>query len=191
MLSVKKIICGELKENCYIISDLKTLDTLIIDPGCNFGAISKYIDQKNLNVCAILLTHGHYDHIGACKNLQDIGYKIAIHELDADKCTNNILNLSNSFSEIITKTFTPDILLFGDEKKLQFGSLNVTMLHTPGHSEGSCCYVIGNYLFSGDTVFDIGYGRTDFYDGNGQKLRQSIRKLSTYLIGDYVLCAGH
>ena len=140
----------------------------------------------------VLLTHGHYDHIGACKKFQNNGIKIAINLLDADKCESDELCLIKQFGNgEILDTFKPDILFENEEDNLVLGSLNIKVIHTPGHSKGGSSYLIGNFLLSGDTIFEQGYGRTDFYDGSSIKLRQSIRKLLTYLNKGYILCCGH
>lgn len=191
MIIVKKLVVGEINTNCYIVTDLQTKDSIIIDPGADFEKINDYIIKNNLHVLGIFLTHGHYDHIGACFSFKQKGIKVYIHELDADKCEYNDLNLSNNFCEIGILTFVPDVLISGEEQSLKIGSINIKVIHTPGHSEGSVTFIIDKYIFSGDTIFEHGYGRTDFYDGNMQKLRNSIRKLQLYTKNSYILCAGH
>lgn len=191
MINVTKIVVGELQTNCYVVADIKTKDTIIIDAGDNFNKIFEYVKENCLNIKAVLLTHGHYDHIGACSMFKQNGVPIYIHKLDADKCENNNLNLSNKFCDYGIKTFKPDFLIKGEQQELKIGSILVNAIHTPGHSEGGCSFVIDNYLFSGDTIFDCGYGRTDFYDGSMLKLRDSIRKLMPYINDGYVLCEGH
>lgn len=188
MVEVKQIVCGELNENCYIVK--KDNDAIIIDPGDNYEKIVDYITLKKLNVHAVLLTHGHYDHISSCKRLQNLGYKIYVHELDAEKCKDNELNLSLSFSHSEIETFNPDILLKGNETLL-FNDIKVITMHTPGHSEGGCCYIIDKYIFSGDTLFKNGIGRIDFYDGSLNKIIQSIKKISEFVSNGYILCDGH
>lgn len=191
MINIKKIVVGNLNTNCYVVYDNLTKIALVIDPGSEFEKINSFIFKGNLNVKAVLLTHGHYDHIGACYKFKELNIPIYIHEKDADKCADNNLNLSNKFSEENINTFNADRLIIADEDKLNICGINVFALHTPGHSEGGCCYVIGNYLFSGDTIFEHGYGRIDFYDGSGLKLRQSIKKLLPYINAGYIVCDGH
>ena len=191
MVIVKKLVVGDLNTNCYIVSDDLSNNSLIIDPGDDFQKINSYVSENNLIVKAVLITHGHFDHIGACYYLKNKGIPIYIHSLDADKCSDNDLNLSNSFSNIKTQTFVPDVLLFGDSFDFKIDTFNIKMIHTPGHSKGSCVYIIDRYIFSGDTIFDNGYGRTDFYDGSMIELRNSIRKISSYVNNGLILCAGH
>lgn len=191
MITVHKMLVGELNTCCYIVTDSLTNDTIIIDAGDEFEKINNYIECNNLNVNAVFLTHGHYDHIGACIYFKQKGVPIYIHEKDADKCENNNLNLSNRFCEHGIHTFKPDILILGEEQDFKIGSIKIKAIHTAGHSEGGCSFIIENYLFSGDTIFNEGYGRTDFYDGSMLKLRQSIRKLIPYVQDGYILCAGH
>ncbi|MBQ9786274.1 MAG: MBL fold metallo-hydrolase [Clostridia bacterium] len=188
---VKKLVLGELKTNCYFIINEKTSNAIIIDAGAEYETIKSYITTENLKVCAVLLTHGHFDHIGACAKLQKDGIKIVIHSLDADKCKDNSLNLSNAFGEDIVETFNADVLLDNKEGEYEICDFKIKYIHTPGHSVGSCSFLIEDYLFSGDTIFDMGYGRTDFYDGSPFQLSKSIEKLMPYLRRGYKLLAGH
>ena len=191
MVLVKKISVGEIKTNCYIVFDPITKDAIVIDAGDEYEKIKNFISKNDLKVNAVFLTHGHYDHIGVCFAFKQECVPIYIHEMDADKCEDNNLNLSNQFCEKGIQTFKADVLIFGEEQELQIGNISIKAVHTPGHSEGGCSYIIDNYLFSGDTIFDNGYGRTDFYDGSMQKLRNSIRILKSYLENGFILCAGH
>ena len=191
MINVKKIVVGDLRTNCYIVFDNKTNEAIAIDTGAEFEKINKFINENSLKLKAILLTHGHFDHISACLNFQKLGVPIYIHDKDADKCENNELNLSSNFSEEEIQTFKPNYIIKGKEQALQIGDFKILAIHTPGHSEGSCCFLIENYLFSGDTIFEHGYGRTDFYDGSSLKLRESIKKLLPYINEKFIICDGH
>ena len=191
MLEVNKIPVGNLNTNCYVAYDNKTKNGVLIDAGAEFDKIYNIIQKNGINLKAVFLTHGHFDHIGACNDFQKLGIPIYIHEKDADKCENNKLNLSSNFSEEEIQTFKPDYIIKGEEQVLQIENFKILAIHTPGHSEGSCCFIIENYLFSGDTIFEYGYGRTDFYDGSNLKLRQSIKKLLPYTNEKFVICDGH
>lgn len=205
MVKIKKLTLGELATNCYIVWDEETNDAIIIDPAENAALIINFIKQNHLNVWGALLTHGHYDHIGACHNLQNAGIPIYIHELDAPKCKDNNLNLSSQFApDNSIKTFTPNALITGDKSYFSFGSLEIVAIHSPGHSEGSCSFAICFYedddinkiyqkhLFSGDAIFENGgFGRFDFYDGSREKTIKTVKMLRKFVIDGFILHAGH
>lgn len=204
MIKIKKLILGELFTNCYIVWSEITKDAIIIDPAESADTILSFINQNNLNARAVLLTHGHYDHIGACYDLQMKGIPIYIHEFDAAKCRNNYLNLSKQFApQLQVKTFEPNVLITGETFFYNFGSIELLGIHTPGHSDGSCSYVICNYknsdiknehekhLFSGDAIFDNGFGRFDFYDGSREKTIRTVKMLKKMVDDGYILHAGH
>lgn len=190
MIKVEKHILGSLSTCCYIVYDDITNDGVIIDCACEGEFLLSRVNTLKINLKAVLLTHGHFDHIGACAYFKNKGFKIAIHKDDKQKCLDNKFNLSIDFKNANINVFTPYIIWQSD-LEFNFGSLVGKVLHTPGHSAGSVCYVIGNYIFSGDTMFNFGYGRTDFYDGSALKLRQSLKKIKTYLDIGYVLMPGH
>lgn len=194
MIRCENFVCGELYENCYVVYDTVSLDSVIIDPGndSDFEKIYKYILENKLKLKMVLLTHGHFDHIGACKNFQDKGIPIAINKFDEPKCLSNKLSLMEEYGNgLALNTFKPDYLFNFDEEEITLGTLKIKVVYTPGHSDGSSSFIIGNFIFSGDTIFENGYGRTDFYDGSSQKLRQSIIKLLPYLNSNYILKPGH
>ena len=172
MLNVDCVKNDLLDELTYIIANKS--NCLIVDPGSNFNDIIDFIKGHNLNICGILLTHGHYDHIASCKKLQDLGYKIYISSEDADKCENNQKNLSSSFSNRGIPTFKPDYLISNEQTELTIDDFKVIILHVPGHSKGGLAYIIENHIFVGDTIFPHGYGRYDFYDGNFSELIKSM-----------------
>ena len=192
MILIKKFKLGEIETNSYLVYDSNTNDAVIIDAPC--GCKKEVYDSHAnlLNIKAVLLTHGHFDHIANGFEFVMAGIDVAIHELDKPKCRDNKLNLSiNMATQSQINPFNPTVLFYGKSGEFQFGSIKGSFIHTPGHSDGSIVYVIDKYLFSGDTVFDFGYGRTDFYDGSAQKLRQSIRKINDILKKGYILCPGH
>lgn len=189
MIVVNKIKCDLFNENCYIVYDDTSLDAVIIDPGSNFNDIYSFIDRNKLKVQAILLTHGHFDHIMSCRKLQDLGYKIYISKEDSIMCDNTELNSAKA-NNIDFSIFTPDYLLT-NENELSFGIINVKIIKTPGHSMGGLSYIIENNLFSGDTLFYKGYGRTDLYGGNFREILVSIKTLLQYVKNGYNLYSGH
>lgn len=183
---IYELVLGDLQEHCYIFTnDNKTC--VIIDAGDEYEKIIDFVNSKNLQIIAVLLTHGHFDHCGACKQMQDDGVIIYIHKYDADKLyTDN--NMSKYFGYNF-KNFYADYLL--DEGEIKIANYNFKVLHTPGHSKGSVCYIYENNIFCGDTIFENGYGRTDFYDGSIEELRDSIKKIMPYINEKYNLFYGH
>ncbi len=184
-LKVKKFTCNILFENCYIVYDKHK--ALIIDPGSDYFKINTFLKNNNLNVLAVLLTHGHFDHCLSCKKFQDDGAVVYIHKLDADKLYSDG-NLSSMFG-IDFQKFYADCLI--EEGDLEIGEFEIKVLHTPGHSKGSVCYIIDNNFFSGDTFFKDGVGRTDFYDSSPYELKQSLNKLQHFFKNNYNFFYGH
>jgi len=178
-----------LDEMTYFIFNEKK-DCLIIDAGSDFEKIQNILKANSLNVLAILLTHGHYDHIASCKRLQGLGYKVYISYLDADKCLSNQLNMSNSFGLNID-LFKPDYVISKNENELKIGDFTVSVIFTPGHTKGGVSYIVKNHIFVGDTLFEHGYGRYDFYDGNYKDLMQSLKTLLQYKKQGFIVHSGH
>lgn len=171
--------------NTYIVYDKETLDAVIIDAGGKFDYIKKEIEALKLNVRGLLITHGHFDHIWVAKALQDYGLKVYIHKDDAEKLQiNNYFNLKRSFPRL-----NADILL--EEMALELGSIKIKVIHTPGHSKGGVCYVIDKAIFSGDTLFYMEIGRSDFPDGSEPQLVNSIKNKLFTLKSDYAIYPGH
>ena len=192
MLEVKIFKVGNLLTNCYFVRDSEQDCCILIDPG---GEISNFRDEiSNMGSFKyILLTHGHFDHILKAKEYRDItGAKIVISKLDSIFTNDNHLNLSDRFlrrSKIKLENFDADILL-DDGDILPFGKSEIRVLNTPGHTQGSVCYIIDNVIFSGDTLFCNNCGSTRFPTGDVNELNTSLRKL--YLLeGNYKLYPGH
>lgn len=187
-LKYHKIVVGDLETNCYIVLDDARKTVLIIDPGAQTARITEVLQEQKLQPTEIVLTHSHYDHIGAAKELKDkYSIPISIHKLDADNLRNPAANFSSMFEEQIR--FQADIKLEeGDEWII--GRDRLKVIHTPGHSEGSISLATDGLLFSGDTVFKFGIGRTDLPGGDYAKLRESISKLLEYPDSTEVL-PGH
>ncbi|MBO7527218.1 MAG: MBL fold metallo-hydrolase [Clostridia bacterium] len=186
LLQLKNSLFGE--NTYFVVSD--NGDCLIIDPGSDYDELLSVIMRNKLNVLGILITHGHYDHIWSCKSLQDLGYKVYISSQDADKCNDNKLNLSNLDGYKID-LFEPDFVITDEQDNLVIGDFNISVLHVPGHSKGGLAFIIDNYVFTGDTLFEHGYGRYDFYDGDYNELMRSLRLLLKYKNDGYIVKAGH
>ena len=190
MLKTECISVGALDENCYILFDDCSKNAIIIDPGADYIKIQNFLIKKNLQAKAILLTHGHFDHIGAVNDFSAFNIPVYIHVKDADKLANADKNLSKSFGLKINNC-SANMIFSGEEFEFSVAGFDILAIHTPGHSKGSVCYKIENFLFTGDTLFKNGYGRTDFYDGSFEELKNSLRKLKNYITKQTIVLPGH
>ena len=161
---------GMLSTNCYVASSQETKEAIIIDPGLDLSSeanpILDYIAAKKLNVKFIVNTHGHDDHIkGDLLFQQKYNVPICIHVLD------------EYFIKELEKPKFPPNLLLKDSSLIKVGNETLRVLHTPGHTPGSICLVGENLVFTGDTLFAGGIGRTDFPGGSMSDMRNSLKKL--------------
>ncbi len=177
---------GPLNVNTYFLVN-EDGQAVVIDSGENYKKIKSVEQQYNIKIVAVLLTHAHFDHCGNVKKLQDDGVKIYVSQIDAPKLLNDD-NLGSDFGrkfEYLTADKT-----FNDKDELNICGINVKVLATPGHTDGSVCFMVDNLLFTGDTLFLGSVGRTDFKSGNRNDLVKSIKKLFA-LEGDYAVYPGH
>lgn len=189
-MKVTRISAGEFGSNCWLVMDEESRDAVVIDPSPEIGAIGADLERRGAIVKYILLTHGHFDHMTSCDALRDLtGAPLAVHKSDAECLTNSYLNAYRIFMAG-DFTFRPAEILLSDRQTLQFGSLTVKVIHTPGHTEGSCCFIIGDSMFTGDTLFDGGVGRCDLPGGDEAKLFASLEKLKSFSF-DYRIYTGH
>ena len=175
--------------NCYLVSEGR--DAVIIDPSTSAETVTDLLSQAGLTLHAILLTHGHFDHILSLDTLRTAtGVPAYLHRGDAafpgDAAKNCYLTLIGRD----IRHRPAEHLLDGDET-LEFGALRFTVLHTPGHTEGCVCYRCGDALFTGDTLFAEGYGRTDLPGGNFTALRQSLSMLAAMQNETLTIYPGH
>ena len=172
---IEKIIVGEIEANCYLVADEATKEAVIIDPGAEPAKIKRYIQKHGLNCLFIINTHGHIDHIAANN---DFNIPIMIHEKDAPLLYSPELNLSSFVVSPFTSRQAHRLLKDGE--KIEIGALNFSVIHTPGHTPGSICLRLDNCLFTGDTLFAQGVGRTDFpYSSEGELIKSIKDKLFT------------
>lgn len=159
---------------------------VVIDAS-DYNLVKSVEKEHAFTVTDCLLTHGHFDHAGGCAKLQKEGVKIHIHKKDADKLLGNG-NVGYVFG-IEFEKLTPDFTFNGGDV-LKINGFEFNVLHTPGHSKGSVCFIINDILISGDTLFYESIGRTDFYDGDYDEIMRSI-KLLFDLDKDYLVYPGH
>lgn len=185
-MKIRRLILGQLMTNCYIVGDGGNV--AVIDPAASAETIIAELKKENLNLCAILLTHGHFDHTGAlCELKEKTGAKVYIHSLDEPMLGDNVKNLAFMTGEKQLRC-EPDVRLDGGEK-IEFGENTLLVIHTPGHSAGSVSYAAPDCVFSGDLIFKGSIGRFDY--GNYADEMQSIKTLLEKLPDDTLICPGH
>ncbi len=171
---LETISYGILDSNCYIIGDAGS--AAVVDAGANDSEILRVLNSQGLNLEYIILTHAHIDHVLEAGKLREAtGAKIVIHEDDALLLGDPALNCSALFGP--NKVFGPADILVKDCDTLNIGGIRLRFIHTPGHTPGSMCVLAERRLFSGDTLFRLGVGRTDLGAGNQTKLEESVRRL--------------
>ncbi len=174
-LKCDSMIVGEVQTNCYFVYNANTSECVIIDPGAQAQALYEYIEEKGLKPVAILLTHGHFDHIGAVTMLRNkYGIKIYAARAERETLESPDMNLSVQFGA--SMIMEADEWL-EDGQEIELIEEKIRCLLTPGHTEGGMCfYFVGSgMLFSGDTLFEQSVGRTDFPGGSMSQIVQSIR----------------
>jgi hydroxyacylglutathione hydrolase len=178
-------------ENCYIVGCEETREVAVIDPGGNAKGIVNVLEENQLQAVYIINTHGHIDHIGGNRGVQEAtGAKILIHEADAKMLTNPASNFSFLMGTKVTSPPADQFIADGDIIKIG-NTLELEVIHTPGHSQGGVCLKTGEVIFVGDTLFQGSIGRTDFPGGSYRQLIQMIQeKLLCY--DDATICyPGH
>ncbi len=182
---------GALGTNCYLVRNTETNELLIIDPGAQADRVSRAIEKTGCVPKAILLTHGHFDHIGAVEGLRYI-YRISAYilEEEADLAADSHVNLSNSFG--ISMRLEADETL-KDGQILELAGFRIKVLHTPGHTKGSASFYFEEEgkIFSGDTLFNQSVGRTDFPTGSMSELVRGIHEKLFTLPDETIVYPGH
>ena len=189
-MKIKTLVVSPFEVNCYLVWDESGKTGVIIDPGDEEELIFDQVKQAGFEPSAILLTHGHGDHIGAVRPVKD-KYEIPIYigQKDASMLQNPSANVSAIFGyQIVCPAAEHEI---SDGQSLKFGGLEFTVLNTPGHTPGGVCFLAGNHLFCGDTLFQMSVGRTDLPGGNFQTLIESINENLLTLSDDIICYPGH
>jgi glyoxylase-like metal-dependent hydrolase (beta-lactamase superfamily II) len=183
---LERIVVGPMQVNCYILGCSRTLLAFVIDPGAEPEKISSRLNIHKLKVQCIINTHGHADHIGANTAL---AAPVFIHRLDAQFLISPQLNLSNMFGFCVTSVRATKLLEDGQE--VTAGDVSLQVIHTPGHTPGGICLNAGKFIFTGDTIFAQGVGRTDFPYASERDLMKSIQKKLFTLEDRVVIYPGH
>lgn len=189
-MKIIQIDVGNLGTNCYIVGCRQSQEAAVIDPGGNAEAILSALRQEKLTPVCIINTHGHADHIAANAKVKEAtGAPVYIHEEDAPM----LLSASKNLSGFIGSGFTcpPADKELKDGDSVRIGSLELTVLHTPGHTQGGICLKIDDVVFSGDTLFAESIGRTDFPGGSYRQLLTSIKERLMVLPDTVTVYPGH
>ena len=176
-MNMKIMALGAYQTNCYILWQRGCRDCIVIDPGYYPQQILSDVKTLGLTITAILLTHGHFDHVGAVKDLAaETGCKVYIHEKDLT----------------LPEWITEGPLYYTDlyQGFVEEAGIRLQVIHTPGHTPGSVCLLKDDILITGDTLFAGSCGRTDFPGGSWAEIYQSLKKLAA-LPGDYKVYPGH
>ncbi len=189
-MKVLTLKTGYMAANAYIVYTENKPEAVIIDPGDDIELIMDLIKEHELKLEKILLTHGHFDHIGAVKDLKErTGAQVAIHKQEADFLTDPNKNLSYIINRQIVQD--PADIFLEDGDLIRVADMEFKVLHTPGHTEGGVCYKLGKVLFTGDTLFEGSVGRTDLSGGSYEQLMCSIREKLLVLDDDHLVYPGH
>ena len=184
---IERIVVGDLNTNCYLVKDRAGGDACVIDPGDNLTLIQDGLHRMNARCRLILLTHGHFDHILAVGDLRSERAPVCIHRADA-----HLLTERDHFSALIPydpRPFESADYLFDREGSYTIAGFTFYVIPSPGHTKGSVCYLFGDHLFTGDTLFRGGIGTLDF-GGDEADMRSSLKMLCN-LPGDYTVYPGH
>lgn len=179
MINIQTLPLGAYQTNCYIAWEETSGDCIVIDPGYEPWRVFTKAEELGKSIAAILLTHGHFDHVGGVRGIVErAGCPVYLHE--------------NELSQPEEMTAGPLFYTctYGEGDVLKLAGLTVRVLHTPGHTPGSVCLAVGDTLFSGDTLFMDSIGRTDFPGGSTAEIMQSLKRLAA-LDTDYRVLPGH
>lgn len=179
--------CGALHANMYVIGDDEG-NAVVIDP-ISLSELERILNENSLWLSAIFLTHAHFDHAQELTAIQDMYHVPSyVHEDDSDAMTNFVKNASVLFGdELVLGRYITE---FKDGSSFFYGDIELIVHHTPGHSPGSVCYEVGDCLFTGDTLFARGIGRTDFMGGDRSALHESLEIIAE-LDKNFIVYPGH
>ncbi|WP_324824391.1 MBL fold metallo-hydrolase [Sinanaerobacter sp. ZZT-01] len=175
-MKIKRFIGGNLESNGYVLYDKEGGEAFIIDPGYLPERFLKSCSALNLSVKGILLTHHHYDHVGAVERLKkEWNCPVYLHWQDIEQYKKNVDGMLEG----------GEVFLLGEEE--------IRVIHTPGHTHGSVCFFSekSKCVFTGDTIFNIDLGRTDLADGSEQEMRRTVREIISRWNNDITIYPGH
>lgn len=187
---IEQVLVGHMAVFSYIIGNPESGEAILIDPASNFDVITGLIDRYGLHITRVINTHGHFDHTSGNSYFSRVaGAELCIHEKDCHYLDKKI----NRFTAFITggRPGRRNVRLLRDGDRISVGLRQVEVIHTPGHTQGSICLLCEGNLFTGDTLFTEGMGRTDFRDGSEKQIMESIRNRILSLPDDTKIWPGH
>lgn len=187
---IEKMSLGIYGANCYIVAPKENCQAIVVDPGGDALEIVNKLEELNLTLKYIVLTHGHGDHIGGLKVLKEkTNAKVLIHKNDEVMLLDADINLSSKMSMENVEVSPDELLKDGD--KLNIDDLIIEIIHTPGHTQGSICLKFENHIITGDTLFAGSIGRTDLYGGSFEDILESIKNKLMIYDDEILVLPGH
>ena len=190
---VKALVVGPFASNCFIVGSEKTKEGMIIDPGADAKNILNTVHDQGLSIVLIVATHNHIDHVGALRSVKDAtGAKYAVHEADAKEAMPVMFGrmMGLMLGSSLRRAPNPDTFL-KDGDVIEIGDLKFKVLHTPGHTRGGISLLGDGVVFSGDTLFNLGIGRSDLAGGDYGQLMDSIMTKLMVLPDSTIVYPGH
>lgn len=179
---IKTLPVGHLETNCYVVTDEASLECAVIDPGAESNTILGYLEDNRLKCTAVMLTHAHFDHIGALDDvLRETGARFYVNKKEV-----------GTGPAVVGQPFkAPEgAIFYGEGDEVKVGALTFRVIETPGHTPGGVTLICEDALFTGDTLFRLSCGRTDFPGGDMNVELASLKKIAG-LPGDYDVYPGH
>ena len=189
---VHTLSLGDYQTNCYIVHAKNAQSCAIIDPGYEPEKITAFLEQNHLHSEAILLTHAHFDHVGALKELKNAHPEVPVllGEGDEEHFSDPVKVYKKILWKIPENLYLAADRLVKDGEMIEVNGMTFTVMHTPGHTAGSVCYLYEDAVFSGDTLFRGTCGRSDFYSSDPAQMKESLARLMA-LEGDRRVFPGH
>ena len=190
-MKLERFVLGHIGTNCYLLENEERKEVVIVDPATCPDEIIGHVKRKGLTPKAILLTHGHYDHVmGIDRWVAEFGIPVYLHEEEKEVLELPKYNLSRVFGYDYSYKNVEGL---NDGQEIELAGITIRVIHTPGHTKGGCCYYIADagILLSGDTLFAQSVGRNDFPTGSMSMLVRSIKEKLFLLPDDTVVYPGH
>lgn len=190
-MKIESFVIGIIGTNCYVVQNEDTRECFVVDPAACPEKLLNYMKEQELKPTAILLTHGHFDHIMGVDELVK-KFRIPVYAHKAEESMLKDAKMNSSLTYGPGYTFS-DAQYIEDGDKIQTAGMELEVLYTPGHTIGGCCYYLpsGNTLFCGDTLFRASIGRSDLATGDGDQLIRSIQEKLMCLPEDTKALPGH